>query len=629
MLFVDSIECDTINWNYFKIDMKYKSINLYIKIFLLLFLLQGNFLFAQEVIFKASAPKGVVKNEQFRLTYTLNKEGKDIRLPADIDGFDILFGPSVSSSYSTQIINGKSTSQSSFSYTYILVAPEEGSFTIGPASITVNGSNYKSNSLQINVLPPDKEAEKSQLSPSPSTSASSSTEIKKTDAFIRAIVSKNRIYEQEGFMVTFKLYTTLDVVDFGRIEFPEFEGFLVEELDVPSNQQLQLEHYDGRNYYTAVLRKTLLFPQRSGKMTIPSGRLEMVFSVPSGKKVSSFFGMQEVNVDVKKPMITNPITIDVSALPAGKPSSFKGAVGSFTFAPSISTQKITANEPLTITLKISGTGNQKLIQNPEVEFPTNFELYDPTINNELTAGPNGLSGTRTIEYLVIPRYEGDYQIPPVEFSYFDINSRSYKTVKSPSYSLTVLKGDPSKATASSYVNQQQVRVEQDIRYIKTEKPTFLKTDNFFVGSLGYWLWYVVPFVLLCLFFVLYRKQMKLNANIALMRNKRANKVAKRRLKLAEGYLKKHDKENFYNEILRALWGYFSDKLSIPGASLTRNNIGAELSNYGVDESLIQKFMKILDTCEFARYAPVESTAAMDDIYQETSDAIGKMETILK
>ncbi len=629
MLFVDSIECDTINWNYFKIDMKYKSINLYIKIFLLLFLLQGNFLFAQEVIFKASAPKGVVKNEQFRLTYTLNKEGKDIRLPADIDGFDILFGPSVSSSYSTQIINGKSTSQSSFSYTYILVAPEEGSFTIGPASITVNGSNYKSNSLQINVLPPDKEAEKSQSSPSPSTSASSSTEIKKTDAFIRAIVSKNRIYEQEGFMVTFKLYTTLDVVDFGRIEFPEFEGFLVEELDVPSNQQLQLEHYDGRNYYTAVLRKTLLFPQRSGKMTIPSGRLEMVFSVPSGKKVSSFFGMQEVNVDVKKPMITNPITIDVSALPAGKPSSFKGAVGSFTFAPSISTQKITANEPLTITLKISGTGNQKLIQNPEVEFPTNFELYDPTINNELTAGPNGLSGTRTIEYLVIPRYEGDYQIPPVEFSYFDINSRSYKTVKSPSYSLTVLKGDPSKATASSYVNQQQVRVEQDIRYIKTEKPTFLKTDNFFVGSLGYWLWYVVPFVLLCLFFVLYRKQMKLNANIALMRNKRANKVAKRRLKLAEGYLKKHDKENFYNEILRALWGYFSDKLSIPGASLTRNNIGAELSNYGVDESLIQKFMKILDTCEFARYAPVESTAAMDDIYQETSDAIGKMETILK
>lgn len=610
--------------------MNYKSISLNIKILLLLFLLQGSSLFAQEVIFKASAPKGVVKNEQFRLTYTLNKEGKDIRLPSGMDGFDILFGPSVSSSYSTQIINGKSTSQSSFSYTYILLAPEEGSFTIAPASITVNGSNYKSNSIKIDVLPPDKEVEKSQSGQSSSSSSSStSTEIKKTDAFIRAIVSKNRIYEQEGFMVTFKLYTTFNVVDFGRIEFPEFEGFLVEELDIPSNQQLQLEHYDGRNYYTADLRKTLLFPQRSGKMTIPSGRLEMVFSVPSGKKVSSFFGMQEVNVDVKKPMITNPVTINVNAFPSGKPSSFKGAVGSFTFTPTISTQEIRANEPITVTLKISGTGNQKLIQNPEVEFPTNFELYDPTIVNDLTAGPNGLSGTRTVEYLVIPRYEGDYSIPAIEFSYFDINSRSYKTVKSPTYSLTVLKGDPSKATASSYVNQQQVKVEQDIRYIKTEKPMFLNTDKFFVGSWVYWLWYLIPFILLCLFFIFYRKQMKLNSNIALMRNKRASKVAKRRLKKAEVFLKKKDKENFYNEVLRSLWGYFSDKLSIPGADLTKRNIGAELSDYGVDETLIDKFMKILETCEFARYAPVESSAAMDEIYEETSDAIGKMETILK
>ena len=609
--------------------MNYKSISLYIKIFLLLFLLQGNSLFAQEVIFKASAPKGVVKNEQFRLTYSLNKEGKDIRLPSEMDGFDILFGPSVSSSYSTQIINAKSTSQSSFSYTYIIIAPEEGNFTIAPASITVNGSNYKSNSLQINVLPPDKEAEKAQSGQSPSTSASSSTEIKKTDAFIRTVVSKSRIYEQEGFMVTFKLYTTLNVVDFGRIEFPEFEGFLVEELEMPSNQQLQLEHYDGRNYYTATLRKTLLFPQRSGKMTIPSGRLEMVFSVPSGKKISSFFGMQEVNTDVKKPMITNPVTIDVKALPSGKPSSFKGAVGSFTFTPSISAQKITANEPITVTLKIAGTGNQKLIQNPAIEFPSNFELYDPTINNELTAGANGLNGTRTIEYLAIPRYEGNYSIPPVEFSYFDINSASYKTLKSPTYSLSVMKGDPSKVAASSYVNQQQVRVEQDIRYIKTGKTIFLKTDYFFVGSWGYWLWFIIPLVMLLVFFILYRKQMKLNTNIALMRNKRANKTAKRRLKQAEVYLKKHDKGNFYNEVLRALWGYLSDKLSIPGANLTKNNIGAELSDYGVDKSLIKQFMTILDTCEFARYAPVESDAAMDEIYEETSEAIGKMENILK
>jgi len=611
--------------------MKNKTISLYIKIIFLFFLLQSSASFGQEVVFKATAPNAVVKGEQFRLTYSLNKEGKDIRLPSNLDGFNILFGPSVSSSYSTQIINGKSTSQSSFSYTYILVAPEEGTFKIDPASITVDGSNYRSNSIEIKVLPPDKNADKSQSQSSqpPSTSGSTPQEIKSTDVFIRTVVSKSRIYEQEAFMVTFKLYTTLNVVDFGRIEFPEFEGFLVEELDVPSNQQLKLEHYNGRNYYTAILRKTLLFPQRSGKMTIPSGRLEMVFSVPSGKKISSFFGMQEVNVDVKKPMITNPVTVDVTPLPTGKPSSYKGAVGSFTFTPSISAQKVRANEPVTVTLEISGTGNQKLIQNPEVEFPTNFELYDPIITNNLSASANGLTGTRKIEYLVTPRYEGEYSIPPIEFSYFDIGSRSYKTLKSPEYSLTVLKGDPSKATASSYVNQQQVKVEQDIRYIKTGSPKLIRTDNFFYGSWIYWLWYIIPFLLLCVFFILYRKQMKLNANIALMRTKRANKVAKRRLKLAERFLKQQDKQSFYNEVLRALWGYFSDKLSIPVANLTKNNIGAELSSYGVNESLIQTFMHILDRCEFARYAPVESSVAMDEIYKEATDAIGKMENILK
>ena len=416
--------------------MNNKNISLYLKIILLLFLFQSNYSFAQKVSFSASAPQGVVKDEQFKLTYTLNKEGKDLRLPSDLNGFDIRFGPSVSSSYSTQIVNGKATSQSSFSYTYILVASKEGTYNIAPATITVDGSNYRSNSLEIKVLPPDKEADKSQSSQNTSTATSNGQEIKATDAFIRTIVSKNSIYEQEGFVVTFKLYTTLNVVNFGKIEFPEFEGFLVEELEVSSNQQLKLEHYNGRNYYTAILRKTLLFPQRSGKMTIPSGKLEMIFSVPSGKKVSSFFGMQEVNVDVKKPMITNAVSVNVNPLPSGKPASFKGAVGSFSFTPSISAQKIAANEPI-------------------------------TIENDLTAGDNGLTGTRTIKYLVIPRYEGDYSIPSIEFSYFDIGSRSYKTLKSPSYSLTVLKGDPSKTTASSYVNQQDVKVEQDIRYIKT------------------------------------------------------------------------------------------------------------------------------------------------------------------
>jgi len=269
-------------------------------------------------------------------------------------------------------VNGKTTSESSVSYTYILVAQKEGTFTIGPATINVDGSTYRSNAVQIKVISPD-QIPKSQAQQEAGKSGSSSPTIKSTDAFIRAIVSKNTMYEQEGFTVTFRLYTTLNVVDFGKIEFPEFEGFMVEEIELPMNQQLKIEQYNGKSYYTADLRKTLLFPQRSGKITIPSGRIEMVFSVPSGKRISTFFGSQEVVVDVKKTLVTNPVSVNVTPLP-DKPDSFTGAVGSFTFRSKINPQEVKANEPVTFTLEISGTGNLKLIQNPHVEFPSNFEV---------------------------------------------------------------------------------------------------------------------------------------------------------------------------------------------------------------------------------------------------------------
>ncbi|WP_413777180.1 BatD family protein [Anaerorudis cellulosivorans] len=607
--------------------MKYVRKRKIIYVFTALFVSMAMSVNAQ-VTFRAAAPATVVKGEQFRLTYTLNKEGKDLRLPSDMDGFDVLFGPSVSRSYSQRTVNGKTTSESSVSYTYILVAQKEGTFTIGPATINVDGSTYRSNAVQIKVISPD-QIPKSQAQQESGKSGSSSPTIKSTDAFIRAIVSKNTMYEQEGFTVTFRLYTTLNVVDFGKIEFPEFEGFMVEEIELPMNQQLKIEQYNGKSYYTADLRKTLLFPQRSGKITIPSGRIEMVFSVPSGKRISTFFGSQEVAVDVKKTLVTNPVSVNVTPLPPDKPDSFTGAVGSFTFRSKINPQEVKANEPVTFTLEISGTGNLKLIQNPHVEFPSNFEVYDPTVKNELQITTNGLTGTRKIEYIAIPRYEGSYVIPPVEFSYFDLKSRSYKTLKSPQYTVQVAKGDPVSATSNSYVNQQEVKVEDDIRFLKTGKPSFHSRNDYFVGSLAYWLWYIVPLVLFIAFYVVNRKQAKQNANIAFVRNKRANKTAIKRLKVAESYLKQHKQEEFYSEVLRALWGYFSDKLSIPLANLSKDNIEKELTDYDIDKKLIDTFMRILNTCEFARYAPVKSDMAMDNLYNETLEVIGEMENQLK
>ena len=620
----DKIKIGNIRGN---IYMKYVRKRKIIYVFTALFVTMAMSVNAQ-VTFRAAAPATIVKGEQFRLTYTLNKEGKDLRLPSDMDGFEVLFGPSVSRSYSQRTVNGKTTSESSVSYTYILVAQKEGTFTIGPATINVDGSTYRSNAVQIKVISPD-QIPKSQAQQESDKSGSSSPTIKSTDAFIRAIVSKNTMYEQEGFTVTFRLYTTLNVVDFGKIEFPEFEGFMVEEIELPMNQQLKIEQYNGKSYYTADLRKTLLFPQRSGKITIPSGRIEMVFSVPSGKRISTFFGSQEVVVDVKKTLVTNPVSVNVTPLPPDKPDNFTGGVGSFTFRSKINPQEVKANEPVTFTLEISGTGNLKLIQNPHVEFPSNFEVYDPTVKNELQITTNGLTGTRKIEYIAIPRYEGSYVIPPVEFSYFDLKSRSYKTLKSPQYTVQVAKGDPVSATSNSYVTQQEVKVEDDIRFLKTGKPSFHSGNDYFVGSLAYWLWYIVPLVLFIAFYVVNRKQAKQNANIAFVRNKRANKTAIKRLKVAESYLKQHKQEKFYSEVLRALWGYFSDKLSIPLADLSKDNIEKELTDYDIDKKLIDTFMRILNTCEFARYAPVKSDMAMDNLYNETLEAIGEMENQLK
>lgn len=584
-----------------------------------------------QVKFTANAPGAVAKGDQFRLTYTLRGgNGDNINVPSSIKGFDILYGPAISSSSSTQVINGNVTTDSSESYIYTLAANSEGTFTIPAASITVNGKSYTSNSIQVKVLPPDKNAQQAQQSGGGGggqTSAATSTaqNINSSDAFIRAIVSKSKVSEQESFVVTFRFYTTLEVRDIGKIEFPEFDGFMVEEQPLAATRQMTMEHYNGRNYYAVDLRRTLLFPQRSGKITIPSGKIEMVFNVRSGKTVQTFFGPQYVMTDVKKTMTTAPLTIDVSPLPDGKPADFSNGVGTFSMTPSISATDIKANDPVTIKLVISGTGNMKLIKTPEIVLPKDFESYDPKITNDLTYTDNGLTGTKTIEYLFIPRYQGTFKIPPLTLSYFDIKTRSYKTISTPEYTLNVAKDPHAGANSATSFTQTDVQVEQDIRHIKTGNPSLVSINSFLFGSLIYWFWYIIPFVLFVVFLILYRKQIKENADIARMKTKRANKVAVKRLKLAGKYLQTHKKEQFYEEVLRAAWGYLSDKLVIPVADLSRDNIELELIKFGASQELITKFISILDTCEFARYAPVESNTAMDDLYKDAVDAIGEME----
>jgi len=605
----------------------------YCFLFLLLLVSISN-IFADDITFVINAPANTVKGGQFQLQYILKGgEGSSIEIPDDIKGFDVLYGPSVSQMYSSTNINGKVTAESNITYTYLLMAKEEGTFTLPAATVKVNGSNYKSNTKQIKVLPPDKNAQPTQPGQRVEATTSSSTagKVDANDAFVRAIFSKTKVKEQEAVVVTFRFYTVLNIRDVGKIQFPEFEGFMTEDFDLPVNRQMTMEHYNGRNYYTIDVKKTLLFPQRSGKMTIPSGTMEIVFEVASGRKVQTFFGPQEVMTEAKKTLRTGPVTVDVSPLPLeNKPANFSGGVGAFTFNPTISAQKVKANDAVTIKINIEGTGNMKLIKNPEIKFPKDIETYDPVVTNNFRISENGFAGTKTIEYMFIPRYPGKFTIPPIEFSYFDTRTNSYKTVTSPEYVLDVDK-DPNagKNVSTSYSNQREVEVEQDIRYLKTGDFSFKDQQQFFVGSLSYWLWYIIPLALFLIATIIYRKQIKANADIALMRTKKANKVATKRLKQARRYLQAGNKDNFYEEILRAVWGYLSDKLIIPVADLNRDNIEAELIKYGIGEDLINQFMEILDTGEFARYAPTGGDGAMDKLYGDTVDAIGKMESTIK
>ncbi len=593
-----------------------------------------------QVTFKATAPNTVVLGEQFRLTYMLNDEGKDLRV-AEFPGFEILYGPSVSTSKSYSIVNGQTTSSVSNSYTYTLMPNKEGEFEIPPATIKVGNSEYKSNSLTIKVLPQDQASgnnagTSNQSQSNQSGSSSSSTSITSDEVFVRMSLSKNSVFENEGFLVTFKIYSLYDVVNYENLKFPEFEGFIAQEIELPANRQLNLENYNGRNYRTFVLRQLVLYPQRSGSITIPTGKIDLILRMRSQKRVQSIFDdFFETYADVKKSLTINGGSINVKPLPAGKPALFSGAVGNFKMTSSINSENVKANDAVTIKIEISGNGNIKMIKNPEIVFPNDFEIYDPKVNLNLKTTTSGVSGSKTIEYLAIPRYAGDFVIPSASFSFFDLKSGAYKMLSTPEFKLHVAKGEggadnPNQPAYSNFTNKEDLKfVGKDILYIKTDGFSFHKKDKFLFGSLLYLLWYLIPALLFIAYYIVNRKQAKENANIALVRTKKANKVASKRLKTAGKLLKENKKERFYDEILKALWGYLSDKLNIPVASLTKDNVEAELTKYGVGESLIKEFIDILNTCEFARFAPSRDSQEMDKLYASTVSAIDKMENTIK
>lgn len=583
-----------------------------------------------KVTFTASAPDAVAVGDQFRLSYTVNTQKvKNFRAPS-IKGFDVLMGPS--RSYSMQSINGNTTE--TLTFTYILLAQKEGEYTIPGATITANGDQMLSNSVKIKVLPADK-ANSSQSGNAQSTSRSSSsgTSISNNDLFITATASKTTAYEQEAILLTYKIYTVVDLRGFDNVKLPDFKGFHSQEVELPNDRRWGLEHYKGRNYHSTIYRQFVLFPQQSGKLTIDAARFDASIEKMDAidDPFEAFFNGGAGSIQIKKTLMTPKLTIDVKPLPAGKPADFSGGVGEFNISSSINSTKVKTNDAITVKVVISGTGNLKLVGEPEVKFPEDFEVYDPKVDSKFRLTNAGLSGNKVIEYLAIPRNAGTYKIPAIKFSYFDIKSRSYKTLTTEEYTVQVEKGAGNASqTIANFTNKEDLKVlNEDIRFIKQNDVKLSPKGEYFFGSMGYWLFYIIPGLIFIACFLIYRKQIAANANVAKVRTKKANKVTVKRMKQAGKLLAANEKDAFYDEVLKALWGYISDKLSIPVSQLSKDNIEEELRKYGVAEDLIKEFLNALNSCEFARFAPGDANQAMDKVYTDSLEVISKMENSIK
>ena len=589
---------------------------------------------ADKVSFVAEAADVVVSGDQVRLVFTVNSQDiKDFRAPS-IKGFDVLMGPSRSQQSSIQIINGKRTSNSSTAFTYILLAGSPGTYTIPAASVEVNGEKVFSNAISIKVLPQDQNSGNSGNngggSASSSRSQAAGSRISANDLFITATASKTTVHEQEAILLTYKVYTVVNLRQlYGKM--PDLKGFHTQEVELPQQKTFTLEHYKGRNYNTTVWSQYVLFPQQTGKLEIPSITFDGVVAqqTVSDDPFDAFFNGGGY-VEVKKKITTPKVVINVQPLPA-KPAGFSGAVGEFKLASSINATDVKTNDAVTIKLTLNGTGNMKLIGTPEVKFPQDFEIYDPKVTDDYKLTNSGLTGTKTFEYLAIPRHAGNFTIPAVEFTYFDLKSNSYKTLKTEAYNLKVAKGQGNAdQVISDFTNKESVKMlGKDIRFIKLGDSSLRPKGDFFFGTVGYYLCYLIPLLLFVVFAVIYRQKALENANVAKVKTKKANKVATRRMKLAGKLLAENKKNEFYDEVLKALWGYISDKLSIPVSQLSKDNIEAELTNYGVQEALIAEFIGVLNECEYARYAPGNENEAMDKVYSASVEVISKMENSIK
>ena len=590
----------------------------------------SSFSSAESLSFTGKAPRVVKVGEQFRLTYSINTKGSNYQSP-NMTNFRILSGPNVSSSSSVQIVNGNMTKSVSYTYNYIVMATAEGKHTIAPASIEIKGKRYKSNSISIEVVKGSSQQSASSTGAGTKSNVDKSN-ISNKDIFVAVNVSKKSLYQGESFVAEIKVYTKKTLSGFEDIKLPPFTGFWSQDIESPQQIQLHRENINGEIYEVGLFKKLLLFPQRSGKITIDPFEITMITQerTRSSNPFDDFFGGSVRRIPFK--LASKPVTINVKSLPANKPADFNGAVGTFYMKALVDKTHIKANEAVNLNIKISGNGNLKLIKPMDVNFPLDIDVYDPKTSLNTKASTSGVTGSISFNYLFIPRYAGTYRIPPIKFSYFNTSTKTYKTIISKEFDIVVERGSGDEEMTSGIVqglSKEDVKfIGKDIRFLKTNFE-LKKREKVLFNSLLFYLSYILPLLVFTLLIIVRRAQIKQNANQAKVKNRKANSVSKKRLKKAARFMKDGKDEQFYDEVLRAIWGYLSDKLLIPIANLSKDNVSEILEKRKVDSENITALMQLLDTCEFARFAPASITDGMDDIYKKVVSLISKLDQKIK
>ncbi len=581
----------------------------------------------------ANAPQQVAVGQQFRLTYTVNSHdvsGFHVgQIPTD--AFEILMGPSTSTQSSFSMVNGKTTQSSTITYTYILSALKNGTFTIPAATINVSGSQVKSNVLKIEVSGTAQAQGgggsrggrngRGGNSQQPET-RQAGTPISGSDLFIKVSASKKRVVEQEPVLLTYKVYTLVSLTQLEG-KMPDLKGFHTQEIPLPQEKSFKIEQYNGRNYKTVTWSQYVMFPQMTGTLEVPPLTFNGVV-VQQNRYVDpfeAFFNGGSGYTEVKKQIQAPGVKIEVDPLPA-KPDGFSGGVGHFSMKAEIDHTQLKANDPLTLKVTVSGTGNLKLIKQPTVKFPKDFDTYDPKTTDKTRLTTNGIDGSIIYEFLAVPRHQGQFDIPPVEFIYYDTQQKRYVTLTSEAFHLDVAKGEGGDSHVVDYTEQEDIQMlANDIRYIHLADTSLKKKGESFFASTTYWVALAVLLLSFISLFVIFRKRAVENADVVGHASKRAGKVATKRLKKAAKLMAENKPGEFYDEALRALWGYVGDKLNIPVEQLSRENITDRLTTRGIDMQTITPFLEAIDECEFERYAPGDPKGNMNKVYEKAMKGI--------